>query len=61
MYKSLRTLTTDLAQYLDIKENTSILGVSDQIREKVRRMLHKYDELKFNNEEFQNLVVKELD
>jgi hypothetical protein len=31
------------------------------LREKVKKIVKKYRELKVNNEEFQNLVVKELE
>lgn len=59
-----RLLTLDLALILDIStkhqnNNTAILA--DCIRDKVRRLVSKYEEVKVNNEEFQNLVVKELD
>jgi hypothetical protein len=35
--------------------------LADYIRDKVRHLLGKYEEVKVNNEEFQNLVVKELE
>jgi hypothetical protein len=62
-FRSLRHLTIDLAQILEVSsaKNLDILALADYVREKVRRLLNKYEEIKLNNEEFQNLVVKELD
>jgi hypothetical protein len=62
-FRSLRHLTIDLAQILEVSsaKNLDILALADYVREKVRRLLNKYEEIKVNNEEFQNLVVKELD
>ena len=42
-------------------ENVSIEGMCDRLRDQVKRLVRKYRELKVNNEEFQNLVVKELE
>lgn len=59
----MRHLILDLAQILEVSSAKSldILALADYVREKVRRLLNKYEEIKVNNEEFQNLVVKELD
>jgi len=59
----LRHLILDLAQILEVSSAKSldILALADYVREKVRRLMNKYEEIKVNNEEFQNLVVKELD
>lgn len=59
----MRHLILDLAQILEVSSAKSldILTLADYVREKVRRLLNKYEEIKVNNEEFQNLVVKELD
>ena len=62
-FRTLRHLTVDLAQILEVSSANSldVLALADYVREKVRRLLNKYEEIKANNEEFQNLVVKELD
>jgi hypothetical protein len=62
-FLTLRHLTVDLAQILEVSSANSldVLALADYVREKVRRLLNKYEEIKANNEEFQNLVVKELD
>ena len=59
----MRHLILDLAQILEVSSAKSldILALADYVREKVRRLMNKYEEIKVNNEEFQNLVVKELD
>ena len=53
-YSTLRHLTVDLAQILEVSNAKSfdVLALSDYVREKVRRLLTKYDEIKVNNEEF---------
>ena len=62
-FRTLRHLTVDLAQILEVSSANSldVLALAGYVREKVRRLLNKYEEIKANNEEFQNLVVKELD
>jgi PHP family Zn ribbon phosphoesterase len=53
----------DLAQILEVSSAKSldVIALADYVRDKVKRLLKKYEEIKVNNEEFQNLVVKELD
>lgn len=53
-FRTLRHLTQDLAQILEVSNAKSIdvLALSDYVREKVRRLINKYEEIKANNEEF---------
>ena len=43
------------------ENESNIEEICDRVRERVKRQTKKYQELKANNEEFQNLVVKELE
>jgi DNA-binding transcriptional regulator YhcF (GntR family) len=43
------------------QDQVPIENLCDMLREKVKKIVKKYRELKVNNEEFQNLVVKELE